>query len=161
MRDHDDLPYIVIERPGSGLTPFILGALIGAGAALLLAPRAGAETQEELRRGVRRVRSVAEGHVESARASVNRTRERLEDRIDTVRDTIETRAEHARDVLDSGRRVARNAREEIERRLSTTRTPTTAAASASESVDVGASEVGLDVVTDLPEEPRETPPDMN
>ena len=39
MADYDDdgVPYVVIERSGSGLVPFVWGALLGAAAALLLA----------------------------------------------------------------------------------------------------------------------------
>ena len=41
----DDEPYVVIERQqGSGIGSFLLGAAIGAGIALLLAPRSGAST---------------------------------------------------------------------------------------------------------------------
>ncbi len=50
MRDHDETPYIVIEREGGGgLGSFILGALVGAGLALLFAPQSGEETQEEIK----------------------------------------------------------------------------------------------------------------
>ena len=35
MRDHDEVPYVVIEKEGGvGLGAFILGALVGAGLAL-------------------------------------------------------------------------------------------------------------------------------
>ena len=121
MRDHDDLPYIVIERHSAGLGAFIWGALIGAGAALLLAPRTGAQTQEELRQGVMRARNAAEGRVQSARQTVDRTRTRVEEQLGSVRDQlgnvrerIETKAERAREVIDTG---SRRARDEIERRV--------------------------------------------
>jgi gas vesicle protein len=131
MRDYDDLPYIVIERRSAGLAPFLWGAVLGAGAALLLAPRSGAQTQEDIRRGVQRARSVAEDRVEAARSTYSRTRERFEDGIESVRggvdtvreqfenvrDRFETRADQARETLDTGRRIAHDAREEIERRV--------------------------------------------
>jgi gas vesicle protein len=48
MRDNDEGPYIVIEREsGGGIGSFVLGALVGAGLALLFAPKSGAETQED------------------------------------------------------------------------------------------------------------------
>ena len=111
MRDHhDDLPYIVIERHSAGVAPFFWGALIGAGVALLLAPRSGVETQDEIRQGVRRVRNVAEDKVEAARSTMNRTRERLEnqmetvrDQFDTVRERLEMRVDEARNALDTSR----------------------------------------------------------
>jgi gas vesicle protein len=124
MRDNDDLPYIIIERQSAGIAPFLWGALLGAGAALLLAPRSGAETQEDIRASVSRVRFAAEEKVGAARDTVARTRERIEDQIGTVRDQfgavrgqIDERTDRARQAFDSGRRAARQAREELERRV--------------------------------------------
>jgi gas vesicle protein len=116
MRDHDDLPYIVIERHSAGVGAFVWGLLIGAGAALLLAPRSGAQTQEDIRDRVRRVRSAAVDRVDSAKYTVNRTRERVEDGVGavkeqfgSVRDRISSRAEEARSAVESGRKSARDA----------------------------------------------------
>jgi hypothetical protein len=67
MRDHDEMPYIVIEREsGGGAGSFILGALVGAGLALLFAPKTGAETQEELKEQARKLRVTAEERVREA-----------------------------------------------------------------------------------------------
>lgn len=125
MRDSDDLPYIVIERHTVSTSAFIWGALIGAGAALLLAPRSGVQTQEEIRAGVQRVRTAAEERVEAARASAERARGRIEgqlgdvrERIVSVRDELDDRAERARDTFESGRRAAREARADLQRRVS-------------------------------------------
>jgi gas vesicle protein len=117
MREYDDVPYIVIERRSAGLTPFVWGALIGAGAALLLAPRSGQETQAEIRRRAELLRTGVEDRVHSAREAVVRTRDQVQDRIDNVRDTIETRVDQVRDAVDTGRRAARDARSELERRV--------------------------------------------
>src|SRR5262245_54061972 len=121
MRDYDDLPYIVIEKHSGGFGAFLWGALIGAGAALLLAPRSGAQTQEEIRQAAARARNAAEMKVQAARAKVDRTRVRIEDQlgavreqVGTVRDRLETRADQAREALDTGKR---RARDEIERRV--------------------------------------------
>lgn len=126
MRDHDDLPYIVIERHSAGgMGTFLWGALLGAGAALLLAPRSGQQTQEEIRQGVRRIREAAEDRVNDVRdtvtGSVARTRGRIQDQLDSVRDSVESRAERARQAIDAGRRAAREARSELERRVSDAR----------------------------------------
>jgi gas vesicle protein len=121
MRDHDDLPYIVIERHSGGVGGFVWGALIGAGLALLLAPRSGAETQEEIRTRVQRIRDGAEGRVNEARDTVTgtvaRTRSRIFDQIDSVRSTLEEQADRARDAVETGRRAARDARSELERKV--------------------------------------------
>lgn len=122
MAEHDDLPYIVIERHSGGSSAFLWGALLGAGVALLLAPRTGEETQEEIRQRARRLRMAAEGRVNDARdrvtETVSRTRSEIQDRIETVRDDIETRARHARQAVDVGRQATREARTELQRRLS-------------------------------------------
>jgi gas vesicle protein len=111
MRDSDDLPYVVIERERGGVEPFLWGALLGAGVALLMAPRSGAETQREIRGRVRNLRDTAEGRVNDARdtlrGAVDRTRGEVLDRFHSVRGAV-----------DAGRRAARDARSELERRLS-------------------------------------------
>lgn len=117
MASRDDLPYIVIERTGGGASPFLWGALLGAASALLLAPRPGAETQAELRRGVQRLRDGAEGRLGEARDAVQRTRDRVLDQVATVRDTVEHGAGQVRNAIDSGRQAAHDARSELERRL--------------------------------------------
>ncbi|HEX2091523.1 MAG TPA: YtxH domain-containing protein, partial [Longimicrobiaceae bacterium] len=114
MADYDDLPHIIIERDRGGLGPFVWGALLGAAAALLLAPRTGAETQREIRERARRLREVAEGRVTDARdtvaGAVERARSQVTDQISTLRETIETRADQARYAVETGRRAAREAR---------------------------------------------------
>lgn len=125
MRDHEDVPYIVIERQTGGFGAFLWGAMLGAAAAVLLAPRSGAETQEEIRQRVDRIRRAAEDRVDSVRTSYDTTRTRIEDRVDAVREQVSTvrsqideKAGKARETLDSARRAARDARSELERRVS-------------------------------------------
>lgn len=61
MRDRDDVPYIVIERESTtGMGSFVVGALVGAGLALLFAPQSGKETQEEIRVRANKLRGAAE-----------------------------------------------------------------------------------------------------
>jgi len=111
MRDHDEAPYIVIERDsGGGLGSFVLGALVGAGLALLFAPKSGAETQEDLKVQARKLRSAAEERVREAQ-------KHLEDRIDVVRDEVQTRFGDVKEAVDAGRSAAVDARSDLERRL--------------------------------------------
>jgi hypothetical protein len=42
--DDDDEPYVVIEKHSPGVGSFLVGVMIGAGIALLVAPRSGGET---------------------------------------------------------------------------------------------------------------------
>ena len=104
MRHSDDLPYIVIEKHTVGVRPFLWGLLIGSGVGLLLAPRAGVATQADIRRRVDRARAAAEDQVETVR-----------NRVEVLRDALEKRTDQAREVLDGGRRLARNARDEVDR----------------------------------------------
>ena len=111
MRDRDDVPYIVIERDtGGGLGSFVLGALVGAGLALLFAPKSGEETQEELRAQARRLRSAAEGRVRSAQKS-------LEERLEVTRQSVHERVESVKEAVESGRQAAREKRVELEDKL--------------------------------------------
>jgi hypothetical protein len=92
MREDVGQPRIVIEERGGGSGSFLLGVLVGAGAALLLAPRSGRETQREIR-----------GFVTG--------------RVDAVRGALDTRVEQVRTAVDEGRSAAAQARAELQRRV--------------------------------------------
>lgn len=111
MRNQDEGPYIVIERDsGGGVGSFILGALVGAGIALLLAPKTGAETQEDLKRQARKLRSAAEERVREAQRQ-------LEERLGDVREGVQTRIENVKEAVTAGRSAATDARSDLEKRL--------------------------------------------
>jgi gas vesicle protein len=111
MRDHDDSPYIVIERDsGGGLGSFVLGALVGAGLALLFAPKSGAETQEEIKEHARKLPTAAEERVRDAQ-------QQLEDRLDEVREGMQTRFEDVKEAVSAGRSAATDARADLEQKL--------------------------------------------
>ncbi len=78
---------------------FLLGALVGAGIALLLAPRTGKETQEALRSGAGRLREL--------------TGERVRD----LRSDLGARVESAKGALGRGRERVAEARADLEERL--------------------------------------------
>lgn len=115
MADRDDLPYIIIERRGGGVGAFLLGALLGAGAALLAAPRSGVETRGELRSNLERLRDRAGETVREFQGAVSGT-------IDDVRGEVTGRVDAARDAFEAGRQAARDTRTEMERRVSDART---------------------------------------
>lgn len=111
MRNQDDGPYIVIERDsGGGVGSFVLGALLGAGIALLLAPKAGVETQEDLKRQARKLRSAAEERVREAQRQI-------EERLGEVRDGVQSRVEDVKQAVTAGRSAAVDARGDLEKRL--------------------------------------------
>lgn len=111
MRDRDEMPYVVIEREaGGGLGSFILGALVGAGLALLFAPQSGEETQEEIKTRALKLRDVAKDRVRDAHHN-------LEDRLGTAREHVQARVESVKEAVDSGRKAAVEARTELEKKL--------------------------------------------
>jgi gas vesicle protein len=111
MRDHNDVPYIVIEKDSGGSAgAFVVGALVGAGLALLFAPRSGEETQAELRERARRLRESAEDRVREAQRN-------LEERLDHAREGVQSRLDEVRDAVEAGRTAAHDAREDLERKL--------------------------------------------
>lgn len=111
MRDHDDVPTIVIERgSGGGVGSFLLGAIVGAGIALLFAPKSGEETQQELKEQARKLRSVADERVKEAQRQ-------LEERLDEARDGVTARVDEVRDAVTAGRDAAVDARADLEDKL--------------------------------------------
>jgi gas vesicle protein len=121
--DYDDSPTFVIETRGggSGAGTFVLGALVGAAVALLLAPRSGAETQAEIAGAVRRLRDDVEDRVSGARDAVSdrveSVRGRVGGTVDSVRGGVSSRVAQARAALDAGVSAARDARGELRRRV--------------------------------------------
>jgi gas vesicle protein len=115
MRDQDDVPYIVIDRGGGSQTgSFILGALVGAGLALLLAPKSGEETQAELKERARQLRDTAEDKVRVAQ-------QQLEERLDTARGSVTERMDTVKEAVSAGRQAAIDARGDLERKLETSK----------------------------------------
>ncbi len=134
LEDND--PYVVIEQQSNSVMPFLIGLALGAGAALLLAPRSGEETRRDLKRRALRARKIADRKAHELGDSVTETyqdaRRRVEETIDGAKDAIDlkrrqvTRAVDAgraaaRDAMDVGRSAARDAREDLENRISTTK----------------------------------------
>jgi len=99
----DDQRVVIVEKEGSSVLSFVLGAVLGAGVALLFAPASGEETQQRIRRRVRELRTLAEEKADEFGEVVS-------DRVDQVRTG-------ARDALDAGRGALQTARDELEQRL--------------------------------------------
>ena len=108
MRDYDDDDDVVVERGGS-FSAFLWGALIGAGAMLLFAPRSGAETRRELGDSLRRLRDTAD-------AALKDVQETVTDTVRDVRSTVETHVDATRSALDASRDAARGARTDLGQR---------------------------------------------
>lgn len=110
MGHREDVPYVIVEKQSSAFGAFLWGALLGAGTALLLAPRSGQDTRDELRAGALRLRDRAEDAMRNVTDSVS-------DTIGGVRGEVEGRIEQARDAFEVGRRAASESRRQMEYRM--------------------------------------------
>jgi gas vesicle protein len=121
----DDQPYIVVERHSESIGPFLLGIALGAGAALLLAPRSGAATRRDIKRRALRVRRAAENVATDVTGTVVDTfqdaRRRVEDQIDSARHLLDVKREQVHRAMEAGRAAAQEAREELEQRIAETK----------------------------------------
>ena len=113
-------PVVVVER-SSGIGAFLWGAVIGAAAALLLAPRTGEETREVLRSRGRRLRLQAEDTAEAVQSRVEEgyehAKSRVEEGFESARRALSDTRDGTRDAVDAGKAAVRSARDELDRRL--------------------------------------------
>lgn len=123
--DEDERYYVIEEKSGGGAGSFLLGALIGAGMALLLAPQSGEETRRDIKRKAREVTDAAKDvagdlgdtvvdRYAQAKRSVGST-------IDSARQAIDLKKHQATEAIRAGREAAAQAREELEARLAETK----------------------------------------
>ncbi len=121
MSEQDQQPYVIVERRASGAIAFICGALVGAGVALLLAPKSGRETQADLREGARRLREGAGERLTDFRDTMgeryDRTREQMGTRVDAFRQNVAERQKQAEEAIKAGKDAARQARSDLEARV--------------------------------------------
>lgn len=138
MSQGEDAPLVVIEREGGSNTgAFLLGAVVGAGIALLFAPRSGKETQEHLKAQARALRDVAQERVHTVQ-------EGLEERLGRAGDQVREQMESVKGAVDAGRRAALDARAELEDRIETSKAAYRAASDAARQVvrDAGTQDNG-------------------
>ena len=108
MSDYDEDEVTVIEKRAS-VGAFLWGALIGAAAMLLYAPRSGEETRRELGDSLRRLRDTADATLRDVQESVN-------DTVRDVRTNVESQVGATRSALDAGRDAARGVRSDLGQR---------------------------------------------
>lgn len=123
--DHEAQPYIVIEKHTGGVSNLLVGVLIGAGVALLFAPRTGEETRSDISRRARRAGTKVKGVAEEVSGQVVDTYEgakaRVEEQLDSARTAIETKKAQVARAMEAGREAAHQARGDLERRLAETK----------------------------------------
>ena len=107
----DEVSYIIVERDeDSGIGLFVWGALIGAGVALLFAPKSGRDTRETLSQGALRLREAAEDTVRNVQETVTGA-------VDNVRTQVGGKVNRARGAFEAGKTAARESRADMERRI--------------------------------------------
>ena len=129
MRQYDDYdadePYVVIEKTSGSMSSFFLGLAVGAGIALLVAPRSGEETRRDLRRQARRVTSAAQEAAEDFTDSMvdryEHAKRTVEEKLETARQAIEMKRRQASEAIRAGREAANQARAELEARIAETK----------------------------------------
>lgn len=121
----DDEPYVVIERSEPGIGAFVLGAAVGAGLALLFAPRTGEETRRDLQRRARKVGDQAQELVAEVTGTVGEkiqsARRSVEERIDATVNAVDIKRRQVSSAVDAGRAAAQQARVELEQRIAETK----------------------------------------
>ncbi|MCG8468237.1 MAG: YtxH domain-containing protein [Gemmatimonadetes bacterium] len=135
----DPGPYVIVEKRGSGFAAFIWGAIVGAGVALLLAPKTGEETQRELREGARKLRDEAGERLTDLKGSIEdgygRARGEVGDRVDAARQSVRDRQAKAGEALKAGKDAARRARSDLESRIAESKAAYKATLSESETAE--------------------------
>lgn len=128
MRDYefeDDEPYVVIERHEGSVGSFLFGLALGAGVAILLAPRTGADTRRDLSLQARRARDRAQalaGNVtDSVADSFSQARDQVETRIEATRHAIDLKRRQVARAMEAGRAAAQQAKDDLERRIADTK----------------------------------------
>ena len=122
----DDQPYVVIEKhEDAGVGPFLVGLAIGAGVALLFAPRSGRATRRDIKRRAMRVRRAAEDAVSDVAEGVTdkfqEARRKVEDQIESARNAVDLKKRQITRAVDAGRAAAEEARLELEQRIADTK----------------------------------------
>ena len=114
-------PYVIVERREPGIGTFLAGLALGAGVALLLAPRTGEETRREIARRARRAQDAAQDFVEDMSGTVadkfQEVRASVEERIEATLDAVDDKKRRVSGAFHAGRAAAREARGELEQRI--------------------------------------------
>lgn len=121
----DDEAIVVIEKSEAGVGTFLAGLVLGAGIALLFAPRSGEETRRDIEKSARKVGAQAQDFVSGVTESVGQTlqdaKQSVEDRLDSARNSVDLKRRQVTNAVDAGRAAAQQARVELEQRIAETK----------------------------------------
>jgi len=113
-REHEGPDVIIESDGGAGVKWFLIGALVGAGVALLYAPQSGERTRREIARRAKRARRDVEDKFEEVRDEVTERGRKLKA---SAQELAENVREEVRDGRKAIRKTAASARDDLERRL--------------------------------------------
>ncbi len=85
---------------GSIFLSFLLGGLVGAGVALLLAPKSGTETRQKIKDLAEDVKGKAEGYVDQAKSRVASAIEKGKGLVEEKKSIITTAVEAGKDAYE-------------------------------------------------------------
>jgi gas vesicle protein len=119
--ERDDDRYVVIEQQSAGIGTFLLGLAIGAGAAILFAPRSGEDTRRMIGDRARDAGTKARQVLDEATATMQDKlmdmRGDVEERFGDASRAVNRRRRQMEHAFDAGRSAAQEARRELERKL--------------------------------------------
>ena len=123
--DEDERYYVIEEKGGGGLGSFMLGAVIGAGIALLLAPQSGEETRADIRRQASEMKDAAKDVAGDLSDTVadgySKAKRTVGGKLDSAKQAIDIKKHQATEAIRAGREAAAQARQELEARLAETK----------------------------------------
>ncbi|MDA8434123.1 MAG: YtxH domain-containing protein [Nitrospiraceae bacterium] len=93
---------------GSVLLSFLLGGMVGAGLALLLAPQSGEETRK-------RIREFAEDTKEKAAGYVDKTKDKITSYVDDGKEFYEQKKSLVKSAIDAGKEAYEKEKERLSR----------------------------------------------
>lgn len=93
---------------GAFLAGFVIGGLVGAATALILAPRSGAETRMQIASKSQELRQAGEERVDYLRSSASDYATQMQEQVQYAGEVV---AEQTRIVLDSGKEQAARLRQ--------------------------------------------------
>ncbi|MBK5187665.1 MAG: YtxH domain-containing protein, partial [Gemmatimonadaceae bacterium] len=105
--DEDERYYLIEEKSGGGIGSFLLGAAIGAGIALLLAPQSGEATRRDLKRKAREMSDAAKDAAGDLSDTVvdryTKAKRSVGTTIDSARQAIDLKKHQATEAIRAGR----------------------------------------------------------
>lgn len=107
--------------PGSTLLAFFLGGLVGAGVALLLAPKTGSETRQMIKEYAGDVKGKAEGYLEKAKGSASVVVDKVKDSATSVLEKGKGFVEEQKTIITSAVEAGKEAYEKEKEKLASER----------------------------------------